>query len=74
MMSNIAEGHSRRSDREFAQFLFVAKASAAELESHLYCAHDRGYVDEACLEGLLVQAEEYARMVSGLISYLVEGK
>ena len=66
MMANIAEGHSRRSDREFAHFLFIAKASAAELESHLYCAYDREYVSEACLQELLNHAEGYARMVSGL--------
>jgi four helix bundle protein len=31
MMANIAEGFSRRSHREFVQFLFMAKASAAEV-------------------------------------------
>src|SRR5207247_7240168 len=44
IMSNIAEGFSRRSDREFSQYLFMAKASAAELQSHLYIALDRPYL------------------------------
>jgi len=42
-MANIAEGFSRRSDREFVQFLFTAKASAAELQSNFYAALDLGY-------------------------------
>ncbi len=39
-MSNIAEGFARRSNREFIQFLFVSKSSAAEVQSQLYVALD----------------------------------
>ena len=35
VMANIAEGFVRHSDKEFVQFLFVAMASAAEIQSHL---------------------------------------
>ena len=38
VMSNIAEGFARRSNREFTQFLFVAISSAAEVQStSLHC-------------------------------------
>ena len=33
-MSNIAEGFSRRSNKEFVQYLFISKSSAAEVQSH----------------------------------------
>lgn len=36
IMSNIAEGFSRRTAKEFTQFLFIAKGSAAEVQSLLY--------------------------------------
>jgi four helix bundle protein len=35
-MSNIAEGFSRQSIREFIQYLFISKGSAAEVQSQLY--------------------------------------
>jgi len=70
MMSNIAEGHSRRSDKEFAHFLFTAKSSAAEAQSHLYLALDQEYLTAQQFQEMFAESELYARQVSGLISYL----
>ena len=39
-MANMAEGFCRHSRKEFIQFLYVAKGSAAEIQSHLYVALD----------------------------------
>lgn len=43
-MSNIAEGFSRQSHKEFIQFLFISKSSAAEVQSQLYVVLDQGYI------------------------------
>jgi len=66
VMSNIAEGFERGGRGEFHQFLSTAKASCAELRSHLYVALDIGYLDQRTFDQLLRQAEEVGRIVGGL--------
>ncbi len=66
VMSNIAEGYERDSDREFHRFLCIAKASCAEVRSQLYIAFDVGYLEEVKLIQLLRQAEEVGRIIGGL--------
>jgi four helix bundle protein len=66
IMSNIAEGFERNRLREFHQYLSVSKASCAEVRSHLYLAHDVGYIDQPTLNGALRQAQEIGRIVGGL--------
>ena len=43
--SNIAEGHDRNSDKEFSQFLCVARGSLAELETQLIIAKNLDYIN-----------------------------
>jgi len=47
IMSNIAEGFARRTDKEFARFLSIAHGSVAELQSQLYIALDQSYTNKA---------------------------
>jgi len=70
-MSNIAEGFSRRSTKEFGQFLFVAKGSVAEVQSQLYVALDQGYIDKERFDELYTKSDEVARLISGFIRYLL---
>jgi four helix bundle protein len=46
VMSNIAEGYARRTNKEFIQFLYIARESASEIQSQLYIALDLGYVSK----------------------------
>jgi four helix bundle protein len=68
IMANIAEGFERGGRGEFQQFLSTAKASCAEVRSHLYVALDVGYLDQPAFSHLLAMAEEVARIVGGLRS------
>jgi len=71
VMSNIAEGFSRRSTKEFIQFLFIAKGSVAEVQSQLYVALDQSYIDEEKFDELYSKSDEVARLISGFIRYLL---
>jgi four helix bundle protein len=68
IMANIAEGFERGGRGEFHQFLSTAKASCAEVRSHLYVALDVGYLDQTAFSHLLAKAEEVARIIGGLRS------
>ena len=48
--SNIAEGASRNSEKDFARFLEIALGSAFELETQLIIASKRKHISEGSLE------------------------
>ncbi len=68
VMANIAEGFERKRRTEFHQFLSVAKASCAELRSHLYVALDAGYLSSQKFIELTALAQEAGRILGGLRS------
>lgn len=70
IMANIAEGFSRRGNKEFIQFLFVAKSSAAELQSHLYIALDQEYINRQQFDELYEEIDKVQRQISNFIKYL----
>ena len=70
IMANIAEGHGRRTRIEFANFLNIARASAIELQSHLYIAHDLVYIDQKQFDELYSLLDELSRMTISLSKYL----
>jgi four helix bundle protein len=73
-MSNIAEGFSRRSNKEFIQFLFVSKSSATEVQSEAYVALDQRYISKETFKEIYEQADEVSKIISGLITYLLKNE
>ena len=69
-MSNIAEGFTRKGNKEFIQFLFISKSSAAEVQSQLYVALDQSYIDKKTFNNIYTQAEKVSKLNSGFIKYL----
>ena len=70
--SNIAEGFSRHSNREFIQFLFISKGSAAEVQSQLHTAFDQGYISQGEFDSIYETLEVVAKQLSRFITYLKE--
>ncbi len=69
-MSNIAEGFAKKSDRDFAHFLDIARGSITEVQSLLYVALDVGYLERSEFDKLRQMTEKTASLISGLTSYL----
>lgn len=63
--SNIAEGSSRSSNKDFSRFLEISLGSLYELQTQLILAEYQGYVDLNSLKELEVKIEELQKMISG---------
>ena len=72
VVSNIAEGAGRQSDREQMRFLRIARGSVHELECQLQLSKDLGYIRSGMWSNLDGQAQEISKMINGLISSLVQ--
>jgi len=70
VMANIAEGFERDGNKEFLQFLAVAKGSCGELRSHLYVGLDEDYLTSEQHAQASAEAQEVSRMIAGLIRHL----
>lgn len=70
IMSNIAEGFERGGDKEFFQFVSLAKGSSGEVRAQLYVALDAGYIDQQTFSRLSDMATQINRMLAGLMKYL----
>lgn len=70
IMANIAEGFERNTNKEFINFLSIARGSCAEVKSLLYTASDIGYVDGSVFIGFHGRLNKVNGLLNGFISYL----
>ena len=70
IMSNIAEGFERGGNKEFIQFLSVAKGSAGEVRSQLYVALDVEHIQRDDFDRLYILTKEVGNLIGGFIRYL----
>ena len=71
--SNIAEGHTRDSRKEYLRHLSVARASLAELQTQLEIAKRLQYCSSEGYARLLDQSDILARQLSALRTTLLKG-
>jgi four helix bundle protein len=70
IMSNIAEGFDRDGNKEFLNFLSIAKGSCAESRAQLYVALDGGHLSQDEFDRLYKSFDETGRLIGGFMRYL----
>ena len=65
--SNIAEGFSRKSFKEKAQFYSVALGSLTETQNQLLIARDIGYLEKKKFDVLAQKTVDLSKMMNSLI-------
>jgi four helix bundle protein len=74
IMANLAEGFDREGPTEFHRFVGVARGSCAELLSHVYLAHDIGYIADEEFRALSDMIAEERRILRALRASLERAK
>ena len=68
--SNIAEGQSRNSDKEFAQFLTIARGSLSELETQFHICARVNLLSDSDIAEVITNIKEVGKMLRTLITKL----
>ncbi len=70
IMNNISEGFARGGNKEFAQFLKIARGSAAEVKNMYYIASDLSYISAEKCKSRQRDIQGIINGISSLIKYL----
>lgn len=70
IMNNIAEGFERRTNKEFINFLYIAKGSCGEVRSMLRIGVKLNYITDTVAEKLINNCIEISKIISGLTKTL----
>ncbi len=63
IVSNIAEGSSRKTRKDYAQFLHIAYGSVSELETQLFLCRDLYNIDISECVSLLTEVSKMLRVI-----------
>ena len=71
IMDNIAEGFERTGNKEFLNFLYIAKGSCGEVRSQLIRANDNGYLTPEEYDELYTECR---KLSAGIMNFIKEIK
>jgi len=66
--SNIAEGQSRNSVKDYAHYLVIARGSKSELETQLLMCVGIGYLSETDISNSMLMLSEIGKMINTMLS------
>ena len=69
IMDNIAEGFERTGNKEFLNFLYIAKGSCGEVRSQLIRANDLGYMTKEEYDELYTESR---KLSAGIMNFIKE--
>lgn len=74
IMDNIAEGFERDGNKEFINFLYIAKGSCGEVRSQVIRASDVGFIDNETATRLYNDCMNLSKAISKFVTSLRESK
>jgi four helix bundle protein len=69
---NISEGFERKTNKEFARYLNIAKGSAGEVKAVLYIANEIGYLSDGICKMLIDKTVEIGKQLYTFEKYLLQ--